>query len=197
MRVLVLHAHPVEASYSACLRDTVVEALGRAGHQVDLLSLYDEGFEAVLTREERLAYHDTAANLTPAIAPYVTRLRAADALVLVYPVWNFGMPAILKGFFDRVFVPGVAFEMEAGDRGRLVRIMRNIRKVAVVTTYGGNRFRAFLVGDPPRRVARRVLHGIFRPQGRVGYHALYDMNRNGPRELERFRGDVERSMSCF
>ncbi len=197
MRVLVVHAHPVEASYSACLRDTVVDALENAGHQVDLLSLYDEGFDAVLSREERLAYHDTMTNLTPAIAPYVARLRAVDALVLVYPVWNFGMPAILKGFFDRVFVPGVAFAMERGDRGRLVRIMRNIRKVAVVTTYGGNRFRAFLVGDPPRRVAQRVLYGIFRPQGRIGYHALYDMNRNGPCELERFRCNVARSMSRF
>ncbi|WP_244631165.1 NAD(P)H-dependent oxidoreductase [Aureimonas sp. ME7] len=62
------------------------------------------------------------------------RLRAADTLVLVHPVWNFGMPAILKGFFNRVLVPGVAFAMADGDRGRLTRVMKNIRKVAVVTT---------------------------------------------------------------
>jgi NAD(P)H dehydrogenase (quinone) len=197
MRVLLVHAHPVEESYSARLRDTAAESLREAGHDVDLLSLYEEGFLAVLSREERLAYHDISVNLTPAIAPYVARLRAADAVVLVYPVWNFGMPAILKGFFDRVFVPGVAFEMEDGDRGRLRRVMNNIGKVAVVTTYGGSRLRAALVGDPPRKVARRVLYGIFRPKGPVGYHALYDMNTNGPRELERFRLAVARSMSRF
>ncbi|MFD2238055.1 NAD(P)H-dependent oxidoreductase [Aureimonas populi] len=197
MRVLVIHAHPVEESYSAALRDVVLESLRKAGHEIDLLSLYAEGFEAVLSREERLRYHDTAANITPEIAPYVERVRAAEGIVLVHPVWNFGMPAILKGFFDRVFVPGVAFEMEEGDRGRLRRVMNNIRKVAVVTTYGGPRLRAMLVGDPPRRVARRVLYGIFRPQGRVGYHALYDMNNNGPRELDAFKLTVARRMARF
>jgi putative NADPH-quinone reductase len=196
-RVLLIHAHPVETSYSAQLRDVVRETLEKAGHEIDLLSLYDEGFDAVLSREERLHYHDEAVNITPAIAPYVARVRAADAVVLVHPVWNFGMPAILKGFFDRVFMPGVAFSMEKGDKGRLIRILRNVRSVAVVTTYGGSRFRALLVGDPPRRVARRVLWAIFRPRKPVRYLALYNMNGNGPAELEAFKTKVAKAMAAF
>lgn len=197
MRVLLIHAHPVETSFSAQLRDTARAALEGAGHTVDLLSLYDEGFDAVLSREERLNYHDEAINLTPAIAPYVARMRAAEGVVIVHPVWNFGMPAILKGFFDRVFVPGVAFHMTSGDKGQLTRCLDNVRKVAVVVTYGGPRLRALLVGDPPRLVARRVLWGIFRPRRPVRYLALYNMNGNGPGELDRFKAKVAAAMAAF
>ena len=60
-----------------------------------------------MSREERLNYHEVPGNLTPALKPYVDRLRAADAIVFVHPVWNYGFPAILKGYFDRIFLPGV------------------------------------------------------------------------------------------
>jgi NAD(P)H dehydrogenase (quinone) len=194
VRVLVVHAHPVETSYSAALDAAVVAALGQAGHTVDHLRLYADGFDAVLSREERIAYHDVPGNLTPAIAPHVERVRAADALVFVYPVWNFGMPAILKGWFDRVFVPGVAFDMRGGT---LVRVLPPKRKVAVVTTYGGDRLRAVLMGDPPRKVACRVFRAVFRPDRAVQYLALYDMNNNGPARLDAFRDRVARAMAAF
>ena len=194
MRILVVHAHPVETSYSAALNAVVVAELAKAGHDVDSLSLYGEGFDAVLSGEERLVYHDVPDNLTPAIAPYVERVKAADALVFVYPVWNFGLPAILKGFFDRVFVPGVAFEMRGG---KLIRVLPPKKKIAVVTTYGGNRWRALLMGDPPRKVARRVFWTVFRPPRPVEYLALYDMNNNGPRELDAFKTRVAKAMARF
>jgi putative NADPH-quinone reductase len=196
-RILVIHAHPIETSFSAQLRDVALKALAESGHEIDLLSLYDEKFDAVLSREERLNYHDETINITPAIAPYVARVRAADAVVIIHPVWNFGLPAILKGFFDRVFVPGVAFKMDNGDKGRLVRILKNIQRVTVITTYGGSRFRALLMGDPPRKIARRVLWGIFSQKRPVQYLALYNMNENGPAELAAFKAKVEKAMSSF
>ncbi|MCQ8784015.1 NAD(P)H-dependent oxidoreductase [Mangrovibrevibacter kandeliae] len=194
MRVLVVHAHPVETSYNAALNAIVLEELEAAGHAVDHLSLYGEGFDAVLSREERLLYHDVPDNLTPAIRSYVERVKAAEAIVFVYPVWNFGLPAILKGFFDRVFVPGVAFEMRGGT---LVRVLPPKRKIAVVTTYGGKRSRAWLVGDPPRKVATRVFWTVFRPAGPVRYLALYDMNNNTEPQLEAFKDKVRRAMARF
>lgn len=194
MRVLVVHAHPVETSYSAALNTIVLDELAKAGHAVDHLNLYGEGFDAVLSREERLAYHDVPDNLTDAIRPYVERVKAADAVVFVYPVWNFGLPAILKGFFDRVFVPGVAFEMRGGE---LVRVLPPKKKIAVVTTYGGDRLRALLMGDPPRKVACRVFWTVFRPRRPVQYLALYDMNNNGPGKLDAFKARVARAMARF
>ncbi len=102
MRILVLYAHPVETSFVAALRKQVVDSLGSRGHEVDDCDLNLEGFDPVMSRQDRIDYKDTALN-RKRVAPYVDRLLAADALVLVFPVWNEGFPAILKGFLDRVF----------------------------------------------------------------------------------------------
>jgi len=123
MKVHVIHAHPVETSYNRALFNAVCETLSAKGDEVDALNLYDENFRAAMTRQERLDYHEVPGNLTPEIKPYVDRLRACDKLVFVHPVWNYGYPAILKGYFDRIFLPGVSFVMEGGDtpdKGRLV-----------------------------------------------------------------------------
>jgi NAD(P)H dehydrogenase (quinone) len=171
-RALVVFAHPCEESFSASLHRTVVDRLTARGWDVDDLDLNAEGFNPVLTASERRGYHETATNTAP-VQPYVDRLSQADALILVFPVWNFGFPAILKGFFDRVFLPGVSFRLEDG----LVKPnLTHIRKLAAVTTYGGTRTRAFLAGDPPRHVVKRAVWHVCRPD-RMRYLALYDMNR--------------------
>lgn len=186
MRVLVLYAHPSPDSYNASLLATVLEGLAAAGHEVDLCDLYSEDFAPVLTRTERAGYHAVPANRAP-VETYVQRLEQAEALVLVYPVWNFGMPAILKGYFDRVFLPGVSFRLVDG---RVQPNLRQIRKLMVVTTYGGPRWRAFVLGDPPRKIATRVLRGTIRPADGLTYLAHYDMNRSTDVTRQRFRDRV-------
>ena len=200
MRVLVVHAHPVETSYNRALFDNVVDALQSKGHQVDALNLYEDNFIAAMSREERLEYHDVPGNLTPLTKPYVDRLRACDKIVFVHPVWNYGYPAILKGFFDRIFLPGVSFVLEGGDasdKGKLVPAMKNIKKVAYITTYGGDRLRTMLMGDPPRRLAMRwawVTFGTLMPPK---YLALYDMNNQTEAGLKGFIDKVKREMAKF
>jgi len=190
MRVHVVHAHPVETSYNRSLFTTVLEALAARGHEVDALDLYGEDFPAVLTREERLNYEAVPANLTPAVKPYVDRLRAADAIVFIHPVWNYGYPAILKGYFDRIFLPGVSFVLEDGTvRPNLT----NIKRAAFVTSYGGDRWRTLLMGDPPRRLARRWGWATFRTLPR--YLALYSMDKNREPELQGFLEKVRREFS--
>jgi NAD(P)H dehydrogenase (quinone) len=200
MRVLVVHAHPVETSFNRALFTSAVEALREAGHEVDAMDLYAENFEAVMSREERLNYHDIPDNLTPAIKPYVDRLRAAEGLVFIHPVWNYGYPAILKGFFDRIFVPGVSFVLvggKAADKGRLVPNLKNIKKVAYVTTYGGDRLRTILMGDPPRRLARRWGWAMFSTLWPPTYLALYDMDNVSPMQLQGFIAKVRRVLRKF
>jgi putative NADPH-quinone reductase len=190
MRVLVLYANPNPESYGAALHQAVVESLRQAGHEVDDCDLHAEGFDAVLSRSERVGYHDLASNRLP-VAGYVARLQAAEALVLCFPVWNFGYPAILKGFFDRVFLPGVSFKLVDGE----VRPnLWNIRKLAAVTTYGGSRWRALLMGDPPRKLVCRVLRGVCHPSAWPRYLAYYDMNRSTPESRAAFLGKVAKKM---
>ncbi len=193
MRVLVLYAHPVETSFNAAIHAKAVETLRAAGHEVDDCDLNAEGFSPVLTREERLGYHDTETNRGP-VAGYVDRLLAAEALVIVTPVWNFGFPAILKGFFDRVFLPGVSFKMEDG----IVKpCLHNIRKLTALTTYGGTRLRAFLAGDPPRKIVTRVLRVQIAPFAPLTYLAHYDMNRATPETRAAHLAKVEKAMRSF
>jgi NAD(P)H dehydrogenase (quinone) len=194
MRVLLVFCHPVEDSYQAALHRTARKALERAGHQVDDCDLYAEGFCPVLSRAERIAYHDPARNRAP-VQPYVDRLLAAEALLLCFPVWSFGPPAMLKGFFDRVFLPGVSFVLEAD--GRLTPNLRHIRKLGAITTYGRGRLAAWLMGDPPRKLVTRMLRFQIRPGARVLYLAHYRMNVSTPATRARFLAQVERAMARF
>ena len=191
-RVMVLFAHPCEESFGAALHRATLEGLAKAGHEVDDCDLYAEGFQPVLTPEERRAYHDVGPNTAP-VQGYVDRLMAAQALVMVFPVWNFGYPAILKGFLDRVFLPGISFRLEAG---KVVPNLTHIRKLAAVTTYGGTRMRAFLAGDPPRKCVTRHVWHVIRPE-KMRYLALYDMNRATDARRAAHLARVEREMEVF
>lgn len=191
-RALVLFAHPCPESFSAALHSTVVETLTIKGWEVDDCDLNAEGFSPVLTEADRRAYHDEPGNILP-VQPYVDRLRAADAMVMVFPVWNFGYPAILKGFLDRVFLPGVSFKLVDG---KVKPNLTHIRKLAAVTTYGGTRMRAFMAGDPPRKCVTRAVWHVCRPD-KMRYLALYDMNRADDAKREGFLSRVTDEMKAF
>lgn len=190
---LILFAHPCPESFSSSLHDVVVKTLWARGWTIDDLDLNAENFLPVLTAAERRGYHEEPANIEP-VRVYVDRLKAADALILVFPVWNFGYPAILKGFFDRVFLPGVSFTL---TDGKVLPHLKNIRKLAAVTTYGGSRLRAFLAGDPPRLSVKRHIRFVCHSRTDVRYLALYDMNRATADARKNFLRRVERSMRSF
>src|SRR6266478_5309006 len=150
MRVHLVYAHPSPSSFTAAVRDRVLAGLGAQGHQIDELDLYAAHFDPVLSLAERAVYFKPGDNLA-GIEDYVERLRAAEALVLCFPTWWYGMPAILKGWFDRVWVTGVAFTLPPG-RGAIRPALHNIRKFAVVTTYGSPWWLVMLLRDPVRAV---------------------------------------------
>ena len=193
MNILVLYAHPVETSFNASLHRMIVERLTAAGHTVDDCDLYAEDFDPRLTRAERLNYQDVASNVEP-VRGYVERLQRAEGLVLCYPVWNYGYPAILKGFFDRVFLPGVTFKMV---HGKAWPSLYNIRKVEAVTSYGGSRLRAMLMGDPPRKLVKRLMRSTVKPGAPVGFSAHYSMNLSTELSRERFMAKIATRMDRF
>ena len=175
MRVLVVFAHPLEESYGAALREAVVQSLQEGGHIVDLCDLYREGFNPVLSVRERQMYRDTTSN-TEAVAEHVHRLKRAEGVVFVFPSWWYGMPAILKGYFDRVWLPGVAFDF--GPQA-IVPLLRNIRLFGVVTTTGApGWFTRFYVGNPSRKVLMRGLARLMVARGAEKiWLSLYGMEK--------------------
>jgi putative NADPH-quinone reductase len=194
MRVLVLFAHPVETSFSASLHREVVATLRARGHEVDDCDLNAEGFDPVMRRQDRLDYHDVMLNRAR-VTPYVDRLLAAEALVLIHPIWNYGYPAILKGFIDKVFLPGVSFTLSPD--GGYTPTLRNIKRLAAVCTYGGDRFRTILMGDPPRRVFNRSLRSLVGANAKLRYLAHYGMNRTTPERRRRFINKAKQYFSTW
>jgi putative NADPH-quinone reductase len=188
MRVLVLYAHPVETSFGAAVHQTLVETL-RKRHEVDDCDLMAEGFDPVMTRQDRIDYHDVAVNRRR-VGPYVDRLLAAEAVAFSFPVWNMGFPAILKGFVDKVFIPGVSFNMSGN--GDYTPCLFNVIRLGVACTYGGSRLRTFLAGDPCRRFITRSLRMACAPGARCDYVALHDMNHPRADRRAKFLQDVTR-----
>jgi NAD(P)H dehydrogenase (quinone) len=194
MRVLVLFANPVETSFGAALHRQIVDTLRSRGHEVDDCDLNAEGFNPLTSRQERIEYHDPALNRA-SVAPYVDRLLAAQALVLVFPVWNYGFPAILKGFIDKVFLPGVSFDL--GPDGSYRSRPSEVKKLAAVCTYGGNRWRTMLMGDPPRKVVKRSLRSLFGLGATCQYLAHYDMDHTTPERRAGFLAEVKRAFEAW
>jgi NAD(P)H dehydrogenase (quinone) len=195
MRVLVIYAHPLADSFAAALHRAAVAALRQAGHEVDDCDLYAGGFDPVLSAAERRAYNTPSPELA-GISDHVVRLQAADALVLCFPTWWYGMPAILKGYFDRVWVPGVAFHLPAGG-GAIRPGLANIKKIAVVTTYGAPWWLIRLVLRDPVRAA--LLGGLGRLCGRGArrWLALYNIDAASPARYAAFLARVEREIARF
>jgi NAD(P)H dehydrogenase (quinone) len=123
MHILVVYAHPEPTSFTAALKDRSVSALADAGHTVEVSDLYVEGFNPVAGRHdfssvanpERFHYQSEqelaarSGTFAPEIQREQERVRAADLLVLQFPLWWGTVPAILKGWFDRVLAYGFAY----------------------------------------------------------------------------------------
>jgi NAD(P)H dehydrogenase (quinone) len=193
MRFLVVYAHPVEDSFVAALHRCTVTALRAAGHEVDDCDLNAEGFEPVLSREERIAYHDVSRNRAW-VPREIDRLMSCEGLVFVFPTWWYGMPAILKGYIDRVWLPGVAFEL---DGGRTRPLLHNIVRFGVVTTYGSPWWLNKLIGDPCRGTFMRGMRLLCSKRAHTLWLAQYGMDDINADARERFLRKVDQRLRSF
>ena len=194
MRVLVVYAHPLETSFLAAVHARIVQALSAAGHEVDDLDLYAERFDPVLTANQMRAYVDTTAN-TREVEAYVARLRAAEALVLVFPVWFDGLPAILQGYFQRVFLPGVATIIDADSLFH--PNLLNLKRIATACAYGERPSAVAQKRDPPRRFVRDNIGVLIDPKGRFDYYAIYGMDFSTAPRRAAFLRRIERAFAAW
>jgi putative NADPH-quinone reductase len=102
---------------------------------------------------------------------------------------------MLKGFFDRVFMPGVAFDLSRPEK--VAPMLGNIRKIAGIVTYGRPRLTAFYMGDPPRKIVTRYVKWFAARGARVDYHALYHLNVATLEQRQRFVTRVSSAMARF
>jgi putative NADPH-quinone reductase len=161
------------------VRDLVLAKLAAAGAEVRLTDLYARGFDPVLTPAEWAGYLDCATNAAP-VARDVDDLRWCDTLVFVYPTWWYGLPAMLKGWLDRVMVPGLAFLMPETKGANIRPGLTHITRLGVFTSCGASRWLTLLVGSPGRRTLTRGLGLLLSPRKRTVFAAHYLMDSSTP-----------------
>src|ERR1700759_3194996 len=102
MRILVVFSHPAADSFQRSILDSLVDRLTRDGHAVQVVDLYAEGFDPVLDIAAWRAHRGNQTHATADLSAHIAALRGAEGLIFVYPTWWYGLPAMLKGWLDRV-----------------------------------------------------------------------------------------------
>ena len=195
MRALVVYCHPSPGRFTAAVRDAVLDRLAQAGAEVRLHDLYAGDFRPVLTRAEWEGYQNCPANRA-AVATEVADLQWCDTLIFVYPTWWYGLPAMLKGWLERVMLPDVAFIMPATAKATIRPGLTQVTRLGVFTTCGASWWLTRLVGAPGRRTILRGLRLICAPRCRTVFAAHYLMDSSTPasrtRHLARVRHKADR-----
>ena len=192
MRVLVVVAHPNPDSFGQAIAATATAALRNGGHDVTVLDLYAERFCTAMTGAERHAYHTEQPIVDPMVARHADQLKRAEALVFVYPTWWSTVPAILKGWLERVMVPGVGFVFD--DQHRVRPGLMHVRRIVGISTYGASWAYVKLINDNGRRTLLRALRLNAALRTRRSWLALYTMDRTTEADRVTFLARIERKM---
>lgn len=193
MRALVVLAHPCRDSFAHAAARSAIGGLERAGHDVDLIDLYAEGFRAAMSCDERLAYDTDRPVCDEQIREHVARMQAAQLLVFVYPTWWSGLPAVMKGWLERVMVPGVGFRFDERT-GKVRPGLRHVRRIVGISTYGSPRRYVALVNDNGRRILTRALRMSCGLRTRATWLGLYAIDTATDDDRRRFLARIDERM---
>jgi len=152
---LLISCHPSQTSVCTTIADQILCILKGKNTAVTVHDLAQLKFNPVISAEELETYYDD--RIPADLARFVEPLRSAQDLVIIYPVWMYHMPALMKGYFDKVWRPHISFELE-GDQVR--PLLTNIRSMTVIACHGMDAASCDLVGDGTREFFSTSLPSI-------------------------------------
>ena len=196
MRALVVYCHPKPDSFTAAVRDVVLEKLGGAGAKIRLRDLYAEEFEPTLSASEHAIYEVCPENCNP-VQSHVDDLRWCDTLIFIYPTWWYGLPAVLKGWLDRVLLPDVAFLMPDADNATIQSGLGHVRRLGVFTTCGASWWLTMLVGAPGKRILMRGVGILCAKSLKKAFAVQYLMDSSTEASRQRHLEKVAKKMDRF
>lgn len=161
MEILVIYGHPGRNNgYASNLLRQALKILDDKKIGYEVLDLYEMGYDPVLKEDE--LYTAGNKNVSKENQEIQQKIRQAKGLIFIYPVWWGTMPAILKGFMDRVFTPGFAFKYRADKFFKFIpdRLL-NDKRIVVLTSCGGPEFVYKFLFDPIKLVNKFIVFGIF------------------------------------
>ena len=196
MNILLVIAHPLQDSLCTALSDRTLKKLDSFGHNVFIENLYANEFDPVLSQDERKSYYQDVYDQSN-VQGEVARLKSADALVMIFPTWWFNFPAILKGWFDRVWVPTVAYE-HATNYGPIKPKLNKLRKTFVITTLGAPWWVDYCVlWRPVKRIIRFALLGACARRCKLKYLSFYKCENVSSERIHLFYNTIDKQLATF
>ena len=196
MRALIVYAHPRSGSFNEAIRDIILQKLQGYGVETRLRDLYAEAFNPVMDKFQLENYDDHSQNKA-GLEEYVEDLVWCDMLIFVYPTWWYGLPAILKGWVDRVFLPGIAFHMPSGQGKNISPGLTHITKLAIFTTCGASWWLTQFVGSPGKRTILRGVRLLCARNCKVAYLAHYLMDSSTEKSRNTHLSKVARKLDSL
>ncbi|MDP5273597.1 NAD(P)H-dependent oxidoreductase [Chengkuizengella axinellae] len=130
MKHLVIYAHPNPQSFNNAIKEAVVNSLKNKGHEVEVRDLYALGFQPVLNGSDFETFQ--SGQMPSDIQAEQEHIKNADVITFIYPIWWTGLPAILKGYIDRVFAYGFAYSVD--EQGGYVKHLTGKKGLIINTT---------------------------------------------------------------
>ena len=192
-KAVLVSAHPCADSYTCAIVAAARRGLEASHHDVTHLDLYALDFVTAMTKEEHDAYKAQEVPPDAMVREHGEIVRNAQLLVFVYPTWWSGPPAVLKGWLERVLVPGVGFTFDAA--GRVQPGLTGVQRIVGVSTYGSPWTYIKLVNDNGRRMLMRALKMVCGRHTGTTWIGLYSVDTTGANERAAFLDRVEHAMA--
>jgi putative NADPH-quinone reductase len=161
MRTVIVFNHPNDGSYCNAILNVVTQGLQKANHEIDLIHLDNDGFNPVMSKADLKAFVEHKP-IDPQVINYSDRLKKADHLIFIFPIWWDLMPAMTKGFVDRVLSPGVVYNHHPRGFG-LQPLLNNLKSVTMITTMNKPKIMySLVIGN---LIKKAMIKSVFKTMG--------------------------------
>lgn len=190
MRHLIIYAHPNENSLNSRLLQTVIESLDKEHHDIQIRDLNKIGFNPVFSMEDM--QRQFAGQISDDIKTEQEYISRADQITFIYPIWWTGMPAIMKGYIDRVFSYGFAYRYDQGVQKGLLKG----KKAVIINTHGKSHEEYERMGMD-KALTLTSDNGIFLYSGfEIVQHFFFDRaDKVSPEEVEIWKEQIRNTYS--
>ncbi|MFW1763892.1 NAD(P)H-dependent oxidoreductase [Acinetobacter bereziniae] len=181
MKCLVVIAHPINDSLCHRMAKTAIASLIANGHEVVVEDLYAVDFAP--------AFDQTA------VKEKIDDLLSVEALILVFPTWWFGFPAILKGWFDRVWAPGIAYN-HSSDLGAIQPKLNHLRYTLAITSLGSPWWvDRLIMWQPLKRILKIALLGTCAPNSQLYMLSIYKAEKLSQAQVDSYLKRIQSKIS--
>ena len=150
MNIVIVYAHPWEKSYNHAILQSVINGLMFNDHNIDVIDLYQDKFNPVFNKDE-MAFYRKGEYIDEIIGKYQKKIITCDYLFFIFPIWWGSIPAILKGFFDKVFLPQWAYRVDS--KLKVEGLLKNIKKTIIIVTMNSpNIYYKFILKNPIKQI---------------------------------------------